>query len=324
MIQNAQIVGHDVSPAQYETETEQRGSPALVVRAHILCEILRNAQRWVKGYQSPDSKSKKFGSLLDCLLLTPFQYPKRYCSTPPTYTNKKGELSKWRNDMRIAEVAAWHEEHEGLEVVDADTNASVHGAIKRIREDAMVSGLIDTSKHAVMVVAEWHQDGLVVPLKCLIDIVPRGDDPVFSNGLWDLKSTQNAAPRQFMKDAQRYGYAIQAGFYLDMWNAASHEQRGDFGHVVIESYPPYEFRTPPPLLSQRFLNHGKLLYQRALAIYCRGLSEGIWPGYDHGGGEWPITDCEDFYLSMNTLFDDMEEPEEEEEPTETEPADLIP
>lgn len=330
MIQNAQIVGYDVMPEQYEAETEQRGSPNLVIRAHILSEILRNAQRWVKGYQSPPSKAKEFGTLFDCLLLTPKQWPKRFAVLPADAPKKptKSQLNAAKPSPKTVEDIKWWENWTRLnpgQIVNQETNGAVHAALNRIREDALIADLIDSSKHSVMLVAEWRDaTGIVVPMKALIDIVPRGDHPLVGNSLWDLKTTQNASPRSFRMDAQKYGYALQGAFYRDLWNAASKEQRTDFGHVVIENYHPYEFRTPPPLMSQRFLNHGQLLYQKALQIYCAGLSTGKWPSYDRPGLDWPLTDCDDWFLSMDTLYDEIEEPAEEETPTETEPQEVTP
>jgi len=332
MIQNAQIIGHNITPERYEVEDQERGSPGLHVRAHILSEILRNAQRWVKGYQSPASKSKEFGTLFDCLLLTPKQWPQQFAVLPADAPKKptKSQLNAAKPSPKTVEDIkwwdAWTRDNPG-QIVDQKTNASVHAALQRLREDKLIVDLIEHSAHAVMIVAEWHdkQTGFKIPLKALIDICPEPDHPVFGNSLWDLKTTQNASPRSFRADAQRYGYAIQAALYRDLWNAATREQRTDFGHVVIENYSPYEFRTPPPLMTQRFLGHGRLLYQKALGIYCQGLETGTWPSYDKRNGDWPLTDCDDWFLAMDTLYDEIEEPEEESESaTETEPLDIIP
>jgi exodeoxyribonuclease VIII len=332
MIQNAVIVGNNITPQQYEAEDRQRGEPELVVRAHILSEILRNAQRWVKGYQSPASKSKEFGTLFDCLLLTPLQWPRRFAVLPadaPKKPTKAQINAKKPSPESVAAIQWWEEwtkENPG-EIVSQDTNGAVHAALNRLRSDKLIADLIDTSAHAVMITAEWFDKptGLTVPLKALLDIVPSSTHPVFSNSLWDLKTTQNASPRSFRMDAQKYGYAIQGSFYRELWNAATEDQRSDFGHVVMENYHPYEFRTPPPLMSQRFLWHGQLLYQRALGIYCQGLATGNWPSYDKQNGEWPLTDCDDWFLSTESLFDEIEEPAEESETEiEEKPDDLIP
>lgn len=325
MIKNAVVVGDNISPARYNVETESRGSKGFTVRSHVLMEILRNPKRWVRGYNSPQTKAKAYGSLFDCLLLTPTQFDSRYCIPPETYTNKDGKKVKWKNDKRVEVVADWLEKNAGKEAITNDFRASVFAAIERLREDALLAQLIDNSQHAVMVVAEWHDPGtgLVIPLKALIDIVPLASDPVFSNSLYDTKSTKNASERNFSKDAQKYGYAIQGGFYLDLYNAATGEQRSEFGHVVQESFPPYEYRTPPPLLTERFLAHGKLLYQRALSIYCRALADGVWPSYDRPSAEWPKTDCDNWYLDAETLYDPIEDEAGELDAFE-EPAEVTP
>lgn len=330
MIQHAGIVASNVTPERYEAETEQRGSQKLTVRAHILSEILRNAQRWVKGYQSPESKSKAFGSMLDCLLLTPTQWPKRFAVIPSDAPKKptKAQINAKKPSPESVAAIEWWDDFLAAnpgEIVSQESNAAVHSAINRIREDKMIVDLLDSSLHAVMITAEWADPvtNIVIPLKALLDIVPPHDHPVFSNSVWDLKSTQNASPWNFSRDAQKYGYALQGAFYLDLWNAATGEIRSDFGHVVIENYHPYEFRTPPPLLSQRFLGHGRLLYNRALSIYCKALESGEWPSYDKRGGDWPITDCDDWWLSADTVYDDFENEPEGDFPKD-EPKDVTP
>lgn len=320
MITNAQIVGADIAPERYDQETEQRGSAKFTVRSHTLNEILRNAQRWMRGYESPESKSKDFGRLLDCLLLTPLQWPTRFAVLPadaPKKPSKTQINAKKPSDKTLEDIKwwdAWTKANPG-EIVSQETNGSVHAAIKRLREDAMICDLIDNSQHAVMLTAVWddHGTGLMVPLKALVDIAPRSDHPVFGNSLWDLKTTQNASPRSFSRDAQKYGYAVQAAFYVDMWNAAHPspaDSRSDFGHVVVESFHPFEYRTPPPLLSQRFLGVGRALYQKALAIYCKAICSGDWPGYDGHSKDWPLTDCDDFYCTLGTIYEDLDEPGE--------------
>lgn len=320
MIQNAQIVADNVSPARYSAEEAKRGSKELVVRSHILSEVLRNAQRWQRGYESPPSKALAWGTLYDCLLLTPSQWPQRYAVVPADAPKKptKAQLNaKKPSPESVAAINWWkcfQKDHPG-EVVSHLLNGSVHAALERLREDTLITELLNCSQRAVMLLAEWHDPrfGLTIPIKALIDVVPPKDHIVFSNSLWDLKTTNNASPRQFTKDAQRFSYHLQAAFYLDLYNAATGEIRSDFGHIVQENYAPYEYRTPPPLLSQRFLNFGRLVYQRALGIYCQALSTGVWPGYDKRGQDWPKTDCEDWVLSLDQLFDPFSEPEEEED-----------
>lgn len=330
MIKNAVLVGDQVPPDQYNAEDKQRGDPELVLRAHILGELLRNAQRWVKGYQSPESKAMQFGSLLDCVLLTPTQWPRRYAVLPedaPRRPSDRQRNAKKQSDSSKESIAFWDRfiQHNPGEIISSELNAAAYGAANRIKEDPAIAELLLTASKQLMIVAEWHDlTGLVVPLKCLIDIVPSAEHPVYSNALFDLKTTSNASKRSFSKDAMKYRYDLQGAFYLDLFNAATNQKRSDFGHVIIESYHPYEFRTPPPLLTQRFLDRGRLDYQKALGIYCTGITKGVWSSYDQRSKQYPMTDCDDRFLSVDQVYDEMPEEEPEEQPEPAEELDVLP
>lgn len=313
---NARIRSVDSNPNFYGIETEQRGSPKLIVRGHILSEILRNARRWRNGYESPKTASQEYGSLLDCLALSPMQWPKRYCVTPAEY-ERDGEKKKWRNDLRISEVSKWWEAHEGLTVVDSELNGGVHAALKVLEADPKIGAMLKSGKPQVWIEADYtdKSTGLVVPVKCLIDLVPAADHPMFGEYLVDLKTTTSASPQRFGRDVFNYNYDLQAAWYLDLYNAAKpDEERIDFVHIVQENFPPYECRMP--ILGRRFVERGRLRYQYALELYCRCVCSGFWPGYDPVATEWPITEPEDWMLTWERIYPDKPDEEQEEE-TET-------
>lgn len=301
-------------PSEYLYEKENRGSPAYAVRPHVLGEVLRNPRRWRNGYESPQGSGMAYGELLDCLALTPNQWPKRFCTTPEFY-ERDGERKAWRNDKRIPEVARWLESNEGKTVVSADLNGSVHAAIKVLRADEQVSALLDSGQSQVWVIGKYADSatGLVVPVKCLIDKVPDLSDPVLGDYLCDLKTCRNASPRRFARDVYDYHYDLQAAFDLDLYEAATGEGRSHWLHIVQENYPPYELRTPPPVLSEEFVERGRWLYRQALELYCRCVASGHWPGYDKPG-QWPVTKPEEWMMSLENVYTpEIEEPEEDEE-----------
>ena len=318
MFKNAKVRGFGASPAEYNEEDAPRGSTQLVVRSHVLSEVKKNPRRWVMGYQPPESKSKLYGEVLDCLALTPHLWPTRFCSTPATYTNKKGGQSKWRNDMRIEEVAKWHEDNKGLTPVDATTNGNVHAALKRLQDHEEISEFLNSGPHQAWVEAEYEDKatGLTVPIKGLIDIVPRREHPVYGECLGDLKTTRNASPRRFAKDCYEFSYHCQAALYLDLWNAATGEERSDFVHVVQESFPPYELRMP--FLAHRFLDIGRATYTQVLGLYCKCLCSGKWPSYDPDG-QVAFTVPEPWMESLDAIYGPLEDDEDEEDETDEMP-----
>lgn len=320
---NATVYRVNSNPADYFADKEERGSPKLQVRGHMLSEILRNPRRWRNGYQSPESKSKQYGDLLDCLALSPMQWPKRFCVTPAEY-ERDGERKKWRNDMRIPEVARWWEAHQGLIVVDDELNGKVHAALKVLQSDVKASDLLKSGVTQVWVRADYNDKatGLIVPVKCLIDLVPVGDHPVYGEWLVDLKTATSAAPGRFVRDVFNYGYDLQAAWYLDLYNATGGEPRTDFAHIVQENYPPYETRVP--ILGRRFIERGRLRYQAALELYCCCLCSGFWPGYDAAQTQWPITEPEEWMLSFENVYPPDMQPQTEEDEPEEEPIGVTP
>lgn len=322
MIQNAKIREWNVPSEKYHHEPELRGSPKLTIRAHIMAELLWNANRWRDGYESPESKALKTGSLYDCLLLTPAHWKGHYAVVPenaPRKPTKAQRNAKKPSADSLTAIEWWDDfiENNPGEIVTKDENDKVHGALDRLRRDVEISELIACCRRAVWITAEWHDKTtrLVIPLKCLIDLLPPSDHPVYSKAILDLKFVRCAAKRAFESDAMKFRHDIQAGFYEDMHNAATGECRTDFCHVIQENVKPFELRTPPPPMTQRFKDFGKLSYQAALRIYCDALVSGKWPGYERTIGA-NYTDCSDWFINPDSLYAPIHEPEAESEPEE--------
>lgn len=322
---NARIVSVNTIPVAYSEEKEERGSPRFVVRGHVLSEVLRNPRRWRNGYESPASKSKEYGEVLDCLVLSPLQWPKRFVVKPETYPApanhekvKKGEIREgdplpWNGNAGVCK--AWEKQHEGKQIVSADLNGKVHAAIQALSQDERAADLLKSGVTQVWVAADYsdRKTGITIPVKGLIDLAPLADHPLFGDWLVDLKTTTSAAPGRFGRDCFNYNYDLQAAWYLDLYNAATGESRITFAHIVQENFAPYETRTP--ILAARFVERGRLRYQAALELYCRCLCSGHWPGYDANEAQWPVTEPEDWMLTFENVYpaDMQSEPEQDEE-----------
>lgn len=320
----ATVKKYGTLPAEYAAEPLKRGDAKFTVRSHVLAEVVRNPMRWLMGYESPESKAKEFGEVLDCLALTPTQWPKRFCMLPedaPRRPSDRQRNAKKPSPETLASIEWWDDFNDrtsGASIITNELNATVHGALQRLKDNGKIAAFLGSGMTQAWVVGYYRdpETGLEVPTKALIDIVPKAEDPIFGEMLGDLKSTRNAEPRQFAKDCFRYRYHMQAAWYLDHWNAATGESRNQFLHVVVENFAPFECRMP--LLSQRFIDHGRLLYQAALALYCKCLSLNRWPSYDPLGKEWPITDGEDYMFGMEEVYGESRFPVPPEESDENE------
>jgi hypothetical protein len=240
--------------------------------------------RWVHGFSFKDTDATAFGSLIDCLLTSPDHFEKRYVERPATYPAGKrhpqviaGEIAEgdpvpWSSAAKWCKE--WTKQNKGKEPVSADDMTDARAAVKRFKEDKEIADLLNCSRKQVMCVAEYHDEetGLVVPTKCLIDLVPDRDSR-FGKDLADLKTIRSAAMRPWLRTIDDNCYDAQAAMNLDHFNAATGEDRFQFLFPLMENVFP--FQPARRQLSPQFIEFGRTKYLHALRWYCQCLSRDL-------------------------------------------------
>ena len=278
MFKNCQVAGVGVDSQKYHTQAAERGTPEFIMSPSSLKEFAHCPSRWRNGYKQPDSDAKDFGSLLDCILLTPEQFKTRYAVKPETYKDAKtGELKPWNGNSGVCK--AWMEEHADFCKVSSYEVLEAQTATKRLMADETIAEYVNNSDKQVQLSGEWHDPAtkLVIPVQCLIDLVPK-EDSAFRKSLGDLKTTRNGAQSPFSRQVFTFGWHIQAAMDLDLFYEANHQDRSDWIFIGIENYPP--FQTARRLLSLDFVEIGRATYKDALKRYAKCLKTGVWEGYD--------------------------------------------
>jgi len=275
--QNAKVVGKDVDPRSYHDQGIARGEAAFPVSPSMLKEFARCPARWIDGYQPPETQAKDWGNLLDTLLLTPKLFSKRYAIQPAEYKSEKGEVRPWNNNANVCKE--WREDQIGKEIISAKEYGSAKTAVERLGSDEIIHSFLEDSDSQVLVEGQWKDEktGLVIPVRCLMDLVPRLDTE-FAKCLGDLKSTRTAALMPFQRFCFEIGYHVQAAFDTDLYVAATGEDRVTWCFIIQESYPPWQ--TGKRMLSQDFLDLGRADYKQWLSNYCWCLKNSHWPDYD--------------------------------------------
>lgn len=121
------------------------------------------------------------------------------------------------------------------------------------------------------------------PVRCMVDNAPlEADLP-----LWDFKTTTNAALDAVMRSIMTYGYDVQAAHYLDVWKAATGEDRR-FRFVFQEKEPPFEVQIVE--LGPETVAMGRRKIERAREIWRRCVESGHWPGYPAGVSQIELPD----------------------------------
>jgi len=116
----------------------------------------------------------------------------------------------------------------------------------------------------------WKDGQFNVPCKARFDAMNRG-------GLIDLKTTVNAAPEEWGKQAANLLYHLQAAHYMNGAEAALNATPEFFAFVCVESDAPYAVACY--VLPGAAISAGRVLCNIALERYAQALQAGVWPGY---------------------------------------------
>jgi hypothetical protein len=283
---DAKLIGTTRQEEYHAPQAVPRGHPDFVMTSGALREFLRCPSRWFNGYVSPESEAKRWGDMLDTFILTPELWSERFAVKPATYKNEKGEVKPWNGNA--TKCKEWLELQSDKTVVSAREVEHVNAAKNRLFDEPTCDAfLLSAAPEGLQVQCTARWDG--IPVKVLLDLVP-GKDSEFSRCLGDLKSTRNASPRAFARQCYTMGYHVQAALYLDLYNAATGEQREDWCFLLSENFPPFE--VGKELLSADFLALGRRTYRAALDAYARCVATKHWPGYDEhedAAQGWTIT-----------------------------------
>ena len=272
MIENAKIIGYDYPTEDYLEPEARRGSADYRYSRSDLLQIAQCPHKWVAGGEEKSSRSLDWGQLVDDILL---YGGKNIAVQPATYENQKGETKPWHNGAQFCKN--WNREHSDSIIVSQDKFTDALQAVETILQNETAYYLLEDSRKQAMVTGEIEIDGQRILLKCLIDIVPIKDN-THGRYLADLKTTKTAAIKPWTRSILNFGYHVQAALSLDMWNAATGEDRDMFAHVIQENAKPHE--TVVRALDGTWRSMGRDAYKNALSKVSRCLTANEWPGYD--------------------------------------------
>jgi hypothetical protein len=301
---NAKVIGTGVDPDVYHRQEPgiDRGNPAFVMGRGELMTFAQCPHRWINGYRPKETDASDWGCLIDCRVLDPNRFDEKYAIAPETYLadgRKKGDppIEKpWNRNAAFCRE--WEEERADKTIIKAAEYVESEMAIRSLRADPDISQVLLGSEHQVMVVAEYHdkETGIIVPVKILIDIKPL-ESSGYQRQLFDFKTSVSADPARWPRIVFERGYHIQGAFYLDVYVAATNEDRVEFGHIVQENFAPFE--TSKLVLSSEFLTMGRDAYIFALRKYCKCLKTNEWPSYPPSHlniNGWNYTDPESWMV----------------------------
>lgn len=311
MLKNCKIHGIGVNSDDYHAQNAERCTPEYAMSPSSLKLFQDCPSKYKAGYNPPDSDAKTFGNLVDSLFLTPSQFEHRYVVPPEKYidigmqcpicqsiTDSK-KCAKCKTDRKEVKIekdwnfgamfcSDWRDEQRGKEIISNTEYLNARAAFKTLRDDETIASFRDASDTQVLVKGEWHDEatGLIIPVQCLIDLAPRRGTE-WANNLGDLKTTRNSGVKAFSRWSYQCLYHQQAGFDLDMFNAATGESRQSWCFLLVENYAPWQVgrrilrpESADPDRDETLLGLGRATYKRALKKYAQCLKSGLWPAHD--------------------------------------------
>lgn len=280
---NAKYIGHGIDPEDYHTHDVPRGDRRFVMSRSQLVNFASSPSRWLAGYKEDDgdTEATAWGSLIDCLVTEEHRFDDKFAVKPATYRNERGEDKPWRGNAKVCE--AWEAEHDGKILVKSEKFTQAKFAMMRLLNDSELGEFITCSAKQVMCVADYKaSNGVLVPVKILIDLVPDANHHKFGQDLGDLKTDRDASPGKYNRTVEARRYHWQAAMNLDVFNAARpDESRSVFRHVVSENVHPFE--PGRRWIDSEMIQQGRAQYTAALELYAACIASNSFPSWDDQG-----------------------------------------
>ena len=263
---------HQISADAYHGDPAPAPSLSSTIARVLLNQSPRHAwtqsPRLNPNWQPVEKKTLDIGRAAHRLVLgagSDFEiYPADILASNGAASTK--EAKAFAEDCRARDVTP-------LKAEDADAIFAMAQAVQA-RLDAMRITL-DPARSEIAALAEI--DG--VWCRAMVDNAPDAPLGRFGKYLLDLKTTTDANPEAIEKTILNYGYHIQAAHYLDVWKAATGEDRF-FLFVFVEKVDPFE------VCLVRIMPGGLVIGQKqareARRIWGECLATNDWPGYPSG------------------------------------------
>lgn len=276
---NPKVVGSGIDPDSYHKSLVNRGDPKFEMTRSALCNFALCPERFLHGYEPAESKAKDGGDLLDVQFLDQQRFYRDYEEIPATYKDAKtGEVKPWTMAANVCKEWRDDPKRKGKTLVKSDDLTASRIALAALKKDDFIASLMAGAKTQVLVTATYvdRDTALEIPVKALVDIVPDMNGEHHSI-LVDFKTCRSAEIHAWTKSVFSFNYHIQAALHLDLFVAATGEDRNTFCNLIQENVPPYQIERR--MLSQEYLELGRNAYKSALAFYAQCLASNHWPGY---------------------------------------------
>ena len=247
------------------TEAEYRADPG--VNTSTLFEMRKSPAhyKYLLDHPPEDTAALKFGRALHSAVLTPSAYKKEYAIAP--------DVDRRTNSGRQQYMAWKAALPDGVEEITAEDAKAISEMVKSIRQSKDAMALLKGTRREVPIF--WDDKKTGIRCKCRVDALGKGH-------IVDLKTTTDVM--SFERDAEKYGYGVQAGHYLQGVKAKTGKLL-DWYFIIIEKKPPYGVKVLKA--TPGFLDYGVFIRDELLEKVQECRKSNQWPSYRAGEIEEP-------------------------------------
>lgn len=250
----------DVSRATYESWP--------YVNQSTLKEAARSClarARYKQLHPEAPTSAQELGDHMHHAILEPRVFDENYAQLPDVDRRTNAGKAAW---------AKWEEENPGKIGLKSDDWILVRDMVRAVWEGPNTTArALLTAKGANELSCVWDDAQSGLRCKGRIDRFTS-----FEGGsvVVDVKTAIDASPDGFARAAARFGYHVQAAFYLDGLAALSPKQRR-FLFLVVEKNPPYPVACYELGLPE--IEEGRAQYREVLERWKFAEQNGLWPAY---------------------------------------------
>lgn len=206
------------------------------------------------GTAKRSDEAMAFGSACHSYVLEPEVFSLEYAMKPDGMSFATKEGKEWRAK-------------QAKKIVSYDDAEAFSGMRKSLLDHPVAGPFLRAKgRGEVSAFSEW-KDG--TPIRARFDKLT--DDGV----ILDLKTTQSARPRDFIRQCFYLGWHIQAAWYSSF--LAESNSFGGFVFLAVEKEPPYVVLCAE--LDDMSIQKGREEYTRLMELRAKCHKEQRWPGY---------------------------------------------
>jgi len=214
------------------------------------------------------AKNYRFGRAEHTILLEPHKYASEFCILPPDLANRNKNSNAYKEGL----AEFMRSEAEGREILTVEEEEILFAMRDAVWSHPVAEQLL-TGKNKRRESSVWTRRNIAggnLLTKCRPDLWLPGL-PI------DVKTTQDANPKEYGRMIHNFGYHIQAAWYLDVLKPHDADVGEMFGHIAVEKEAPFGvsvIRIAPEAVAL-----GRAIIENALprVVACEAADK--WPCY---------------------------------------------